>query len=258
MSLYKTGRANYLFDVAAQEVDGTTRILRFGSAEDIGASFTPVATAKVYRTPTSAVTLEILSDNAADDVSGVGARSVRITGTDENWERQTDTVSLDGTTAVTVPGNWLRVCEMDVATAGTYGSFAATTQAGTITLRESGGGDTWCEIPIDGGFGIGSAEVGICSAPAGERIFVYSHRISVTSSDTACVVLFVREGSDNTSAPFSPVKAFSVQHDVSGHLPVNNSVIGPFTGPCDIGFMARATNTTADVDVTFEIIREVI
>lgn len=87
--------------------------------------------------PVAAETLEISSDNIADDGSptGTGVWTIFITTLDASLIEQSQLVTMDGTTKVTLAGTHLRPQSMFCVTAGSAGS-----NVGTITLQVSGGG----------------------------------------------------------------------------------------------------------------------
>lgn len=86
--------------------------------------------------PTSAETWEIVSDDVADTSAGTGARTVLVLSLDENLLEQTQVVTLNGTTAVTLTGTHLRPDAIIALTAG-----SAESNVGTIRLQVSGAGD---------------------------------------------------------------------------------------------------------------------
>ena len=80
-------------------------------------------------------TLSVVSSDAADKgtaTAGTGARTVTIIGVNASRASQTETVTLNGTNAVTTSGTWLGVNRMVVTTAGT-----STTNVGDITATSA-------------------------------------------------------------------------------------------------------------------------
>src|SRR5574343_290447 len=58
---------------------------------------------------TTLTTMTISSSSASDAAAGTGARTVTITGLDSNFNQVSSTVTLNGTTAVTIPVQLRRV-----------------------------------------------------------------------------------------------------------------------------------------------------
>ena len=114
---------------------------------------------------TVATALELVSSNANDTSAGTGARTVRIDGLDDQYVEVSQTITLNGTTAVAVPTNLFRINFMIVLTAGS-GTF----NAGDITLRDSGGGTTRCIMPA----GYSVTRQSLFTVPAGWTLQINS------------------------------------------------------------------------------------
>lgn len=80
----------------------------------------------------AAETVTLVSSSTADTAAGTGARTVTLYGLDENWAEQEETLTLNGTSAVTSTGQWHRLNRMRVRTAGTGAA-----NAGTLTCAHS-------------------------------------------------------------------------------------------------------------------------
>lgn len=248
---------DFLQQVAIGNVAGWSMVHKFGSRDNMTTSLVPVATAGVYPTPTAATSLELVSDSADDASGGTGARTVTVIGLDSNWVEQTETVTMNGLSAAALSSQFTRVYRLFVATSGAYASSTGGSHAGTITLRESGGGSTWAEIGFVGGFPIGQSQIAAYTVPSGKRAWVIGCHVTVETSKSAQYVFFQRPNADTVSAPYEPMRAIEVSRGVVSsdgreYMPP----LGPYVGPCDIGFMAAATATTADITIDFELILE--
>jgi hypothetical protein len=69
--------------------------------------------------PASALQMTVSSSSASDTSAGTGARTVLITGLDANYAVISETVTMNGQTAVTTTNSFLRINAMLVTTAGT-------------------------------------------------------------------------------------------------------------------------------------------
>lgn len=77
----------------------------------------------------SAETFDVVSTSTNDNNSiGTGAKTVTVYGLDSNYALASETVNMNGTTAVTTSGSYFMLYLMEVATAG-----AAGTNSGVIT-----------------------------------------------------------------------------------------------------------------------------
>lgn len=85
-----------------------------------------------FPTAGTAETARIVSTSASDTSAGTGARTILLTGLDENWEEQTETLTLNGTTPVDGTLLWQRIRRIHVATAGSGGA-----NVGTISVTHT-------------------------------------------------------------------------------------------------------------------------
>lgn len=135
----------FAIDACIGSVIGVSCINKFGANADIdlGSSETVWSTGGLYpwASVATAQAVEIVSSDANDTSAGTGARTVEVQGLDANWDLQTETVTLNGTTAVDLTNTFLRVFRMKVLTAG-----SGNANAGTIILRLDGAGDTLSTI----------------------------------------------------------------------------------------------------------------
>jgi len=125
-----------------------------------------------YHTLGVAHLLDVISASTADNglTSGTGARTVEISGLDAQYRFQTETVILNGQTAVSTTKSFLRVFAAQVLSAGTGGK-----NAGAIVVYKTGTGgvitagvpgtltSAWVRILAE--YGIGTS--GMYTVPAG-------------------------------------------------------------------------------------------
>lgn len=76
--------------------------------------------------------VEVVSSSANDASAGTGARTLRITGLDTNYNDLSETITLNGTTPVDSVGQYRRVHSAQVMSAGSGG-----VNAGTLTVRHT-------------------------------------------------------------------------------------------------------------------------
>jgi hypothetical protein len=113
---------NWIDEVASGHVAGSTlwslrgHTHALGSAEQClwGATDLPD-----YDLLNSADTVFVASTSADDDVGGIGALTVRLTGTGDTFVEQTEDIILSGQTPVETLLTWTGVCGVQVLTAGT-------------------------------------------------------------------------------------------------------------------------------------------
>lgn len=246
---------NFWLRVARDQISEYTHTHKYGTYEAVGTTFVPIARGGVYQTPTAAASLEIVSTDANDTAAGTGARTVTIIGLDANWNEVTQTVSMNGTTAVALGTDLIRAYRMYVATSGTYGTATAASHAGTITLQGAGAGATWLII-YSTNFPRGQSECGVYTVPTGKSAIVNFHYISVESNKPATIVFLQRLNADTVTAPYTAVRAAYELGGLEGYASLIDTATpqGPFVGPCDIGFMGRFATGTGSISCEFEIL----
>lgn len=178
-------------------------VSKFGANFDLDVAELPTSLSSVqvnggvYAYPTTDESLEVLSANAADADAGTGMREITIEGLDTDWNEQSQTVTLNGLTAVAIPGTWRRVHRAFGEKAG-----SGKTNAGEITIRVASAGATRLNIPA----GFGQTVHGIYTVPAGHTAYVkvwYAVHLPKPAAEAvnAHVALFTREN-DDPDRPF--------------------------------------------------------
>ena len=76
--------------------------------------------------------VEVVSSDANDAAAGTGARTIRISGLDANYDVQSETITLNGTTPVDSVNTYRRVNTATIQSAG-----SGRVNAGTITIRHT-------------------------------------------------------------------------------------------------------------------------
>ena len=84
--------------------------------------------------PTTASVLKISSSSTDDTAAGTGARTVVIVGLDGSYNQVSETVTLNGQTAVNTTNSYLYVNQFYVASVGSGGANAGNINAGTGTV----------------------------------------------------------------------------------------------------------------------------
>ena len=254
---YNPQDTEFLIEVGKGNVPGHSLVQKFGFNDAVNGTLGPITTTGDYPTPTTAQSLEILSSDADDNSSGLGGRSVTIEGLDANWDEQSETVSLNGTTPVALSNTFTRVFRMQLASSGVYSEVGALTHQGTITLRVSGGGDTWAEIALDSvtGAPMGQSEIGVYTIPAGKTGYLLYKHTTIESSKTPSIYWFRREGVDVVTAPFKPRRLFERHVGVIDSIEYNpGAPIITLPEKTDIGAMGYQSTGSAAVSVEFQIL----
>jgi len=157
-------------------VTGYRRVTALGNNPDVDILSVPEdvwSGGGAYPWMTGATALEIVSGSANDAAAGAGARTVLIQGLDINYAEVSQTVSLNGTTAVAIPTNLFRINSALIMSAGT-----GKVNAGDLTIRDAGAGTTRAIIPL----GYGITKQSIFTVPAGFTLQIVSQLFGFNST----------------------------------------------------------------------------
>lgn len=170
---------DFLYEVARGRIQNLQLFDKFYYNSAVGNTEEDVwTTGGTLTHQTSTQTLEIVSASGNDTSGGTGARTVKIFGLDGNYESQNETLTMNGATAVDTVNKYLRIHRLAVITAGTGGK-----NAGVITLRVDGGGDTQGEIVA----GDNQSLMSQFTIPANKTAFLTKYSIGVGKAQDATV-----------------------------------------------------------------------
>lgn len=163
-------------EVARGAIPGYTSMQIGGNNNSVGTTFEDVwDVGGLFVYPTSGETWEVVSDDANDTSAGTGARTVRISGLDENYVEQTESVTMNGTTpVVTTRTDWFRITSVFVVLSG-----SGQTNTGEIITRVSGGGTTRSLIQT----GLSRTFNGFFTVPANKTLIVQQAIIRLAKND---------------------------------------------------------------------------
>jgi hypothetical protein len=254
LNLYPSYPIDFYTEVAKGNIAKHSLIHKFGAGVAT-TTIAPVTISGFYRVPTTATALEFVSSSANDTSAGSGAREVTIQGLDSSWNLVTQTLTTNGTTAVALTTNLVRLFRWYVSSSGTYATQTTGSHAGTLTIQESGGGNVWSQISITP-FPLGQSEIACYTVPAGHTAYLLSKNVSVDGVKNVDVYFFQRPNADDVSTPYSgAMRMIEKEIGVSGSIDFRTvSPKGPFVGPCDLGYMAVASTGTVDVSAEFELL----
>lgn len=118
--------------------------------------------------PASALQMTVSSSSANDTAAGTGARTVVVQGLDANYNEVTETVTMNGQTAVTMTASLLRVNYAYVVTAGSGNSAAGNIYIGTGTVTSGVPATVYDIIKLD----YNNTTTGSYTVPAGYTGYV--------------------------------------------------------------------------------------
>lgn len=157
--------SSYGYDVAEGNISGHTVFFKTGYNSDVDAAEEDMwAVGGQYVWLSSATSLEIVSDSAADTTTGTGLRTVTISYLDGSYTAKSETISLTGTTpATTVATDIYRINAFRATTTGTsyvsQGNVDITNLAGDVIYSRIATGQT-------------RARNSIYTVPSGKTLYV--------------------------------------------------------------------------------------
>jgi hypothetical protein len=192
-----------------------------------------------------AETLRIVSTDENDAASGTGARTVTVTGLDENWLIQSETLTLNGVTPVTGSLLFRRVHTASVQTSG---STNTAYNIGTITVSHS---TTTANVFLTIQPGRNQSNAAVYTVPDGKIGIKLNLRVEVDRGNASTIsgFVYVREfgKSPRLRRPFTASSTSNYYEEPYGGL--------TYPAKTDIGIVVTAcsANNTA-VNASFDII----
>ena len=240
---------------AKGQVDGHTLVNKFGHNSAVGTTFVPVANGGVYQTPTpsNAVQLRIKAGgNANDTAAGTGARAVTLIGLDQNANEVTETLATAGASASSyTTTTFMRLYRAYVSDSGTYANATAGSHAGDIVIED--GTNDWLTIDSTD-FPRGQSEVACYSVPTGFSAYVSEIDVEVETTKNVDVIFFVRDNILDETAGYPAMRSQQRFSGLTESISKEFDYPIRYTGPCDIGFMAKVSTGTARVNAQFDFV----
>ena len=187
-------------------------VFKFGFNPDVDDSPETVwAEGGLYSYLSAATVLKISSSSTDDTSAGTGARTVELQGLDGDYNQISETVTLNGQTAVNTTKSFLRIFRMVVKTAGTGAQNAGVIYAGTGTVTLGVPANKYATIAI----GDNQTLMALWTVPAGYTAYLLQTDVTVatTQNNKYCTVhLVVRPDGEVFQVKDKFVKSESSHH----------------------------------------------
>jgi len=228
----------FYLDVAAGNIAGVSNVSKFGYNPSVGSvTYESIwEGSNAYPWQTVADQLEVLSSDANDTSAGTGARTVELQGLDSSWNLLTETVTMNGTSAVTTTGSFLRIFRARVVTAGTN-----LRNEGDITIRDQDTSTTRALITNGATDGNGQTLMAVYTIPAGKTGYIININVSSAKDQEQTYRLMSR---DNTVAN----AAWNVKEFLTGRGGFSDwkkYAINKATEKTDLDFQVISNSTSA-------------
>jgi hypothetical protein len=239
---------NFALNLARGKVRGTSYVEKFGRNPTVATSIETIwDRGGIYEYLTSATAVYVYSANAADGLTGTGARKVTIQGLDTDYNLVQEEVTVNGAASTQT---FLRVYRAFISDAGSDGYNRGDL---VISTAASGAGTVLAQIGGDGTglnyIGFGQTMLSLYTVPAGKTAYLTQWTIGAADYNTATSA-FLR-----TRLPVNGfVMTTSDTMSVSGGLHVKNYVIPlKFNEKVDIEVQAFNGSGT-QISSTFNLI----
>lgn len=255
--------ANNPFDIALGIVWGHSRIHKFGANGEVGPDIEDIwATGGIYDWPQTAMALEAISDSPDDAAGGSGAHIITVQGLDAGFNEIEQDIIMAGTIVTDATMlDFRRTNRAFVKEAGAYASTANGSNAGTITIREAGGGNIQCRIvhvnDLTTNFGMGQTQISRYTVPAGQTATIPSYQMTVEALKVVTFWLWQRQNADIVTSPYAPKRVVNQFDGISDRFisPITTP-LGPFLEKTDVWWSGMANaGAKAKVSVDFEIVQ---
>lgn len=242
-SIQVIGNASYI-NVARGLDASATSTRRTGYNPGVGTGETTVwnETTTLVAYPAVATLVTVSSSSANDTAAGTGARTITLSGLDAAFNPLTETVTLNGQTAVTSVNLYYRLNPLATLTAGSGGKNAGVIYAGTGTVTAGVPATIYSSMAV----GYNESHQAFYTVPAG--MTAYATDVSATS-DTAGVQILLYS---RTNGGLFTVRRTN-QIGISGFSRVNQLPIS-FPAGTDIEYRALVATGTAKVSAQFELL----
>lgn len=172
--------------VSRGQIQGHKTVFKFGNNSDINGSLETIwSQGGIYAYPASAIAMKVSSSSTDDAAAGTGARTVVVSGLDENYNEASETVELNGQTEVLTTTTFIRVFRAYVATAGSGGTAAGTIYVGTGTVTSGVPATIYAVITL----GENQTTMALWTVPAGYTLYITGGTFSAASNNAAQYVL---------------------------------------------------------------------
>ena len=177
---------DFNLQVARGQIQGHKTLFKFGNNEDINGSLETIwSYGGLYVYPTVATQMKVSSTSANDTSGGTGARTIVVSGLNATYDEVSETVVLNGQTAVLTTTTFIRVFRSFVVTAGTGATAAGTIYIGTGTVTAGVPATVYAQIVL----GENQTLMAIWTVPAGYTLYISRGTFSAASNNAAQYIL---------------------------------------------------------------------
>jgi hypothetical protein len=245
MSCENINIENFQISVASGALSPSYKsIFKFGNNPIVGNTLETIwDQGGLYAYPASATTMTVSSSSTNDTSSGTGARTVLIFGLNGSYVETSETITLNGQTAVTTTNSYIRMNRAIVLTAGSGVANAGIIYVGTGTVTTGVPSNIFTTIAV----GTNQTLQTFWTVPANYTAYLYQVNISTGNTSNTKALLRV----SLVARPFGGV--FNTKELITltdgNHLQTYDFPI-KFTEKTDLEVRAISSSGSVDFDVS--------
>lgn len=175
---------DFALQVSRGQIQGHTSFQILGYNANVDQVWIPIWADGTLTFPSAALVMKVSSTDAADTSAGAGARTVLVSGLDANYLQISETVTLNGQTAVNTVNSYLAINSFIVTTAGANGTASGDIYIGSGVVTAGVPATAYNFIPTGWNFN----QTAAYTVPAGYTAYVpYSRLTFAQASGTNAV-----------------------------------------------------------------------
>jgi hypothetical protein len=239
--------------VARGQIGWHYPLFKFGNNAVVGDSLETIwSEGGLYSYLTAATVLKVSSSSTNDTSAGTGARTVTLFGLDANYAEISETVTLNGQTAVNTTQSFLRIYRLVVHSAGTGGQNAGIIYAGTGTVTSGVPANVYASI--NGVTGSNQSLMALWTVPADHTAYILQYDVSNgTTSNTPAVcklILSIRPFGEVFQS--KDVKSLTTGMHVEGTFSIPQKVAEK--SDIEVRAISSSNSVSFDISAAFEIV----
>ena len=219
-------------------------IYKFGNNPIVGNTLETIwSQGGIYAYPASATTMTVSSSSTNDTSAGTGARTVTISGLNGSYDETSETITLNGQTAVTTVNSYIRMNRAVVLTAGSGAANAGVIYVGTGTVTAGVPANVFTTISI----GTNQTLQSFWTVPANYTAYLYQTNISTGNSSSTKASLRVSLVARPFGGVFNTKELIAIidgDHIQSYVFPIK------YTEKTDLEFRGISSSGSVDFDVS--------
>jgi hypothetical protein len=228
--------------------DGIRFIHKFGQNPAVGTTDETIwAEGGLYVYPTTQTAMTISSDSANDTSAGTGLQTVTVLGLDGNLAEVTQTVTLQGTNAVTLPTSMLRVFRAYGRAVGSGLVNAGNVYVGTGGLTSGKPATVYASIAA----GAGQTQLAFYTIPAGYYGYAYRWNASAGGGKAITLSMYERDLVSGTR------ESWRVQSNLRFNNTVASKALGiprRLSAGTDIEIRGLVDTGTTSIESSFDVL----